>query len=138
MDMEQCTPARRPGLQVREKDLVTEEQRRDCTEECQGVTRQRPDAQQAVKALARGMSSPVNIHWARLQRVMRYLVNKQASIWKFKPSASEARDNELTATSHRVIGAVVRKRHETQPKFVLKYAGSTMSPHTRKRKPGLG
>ena len=60
---------------------------------------QRPDAQQAVKELARGMMSPTNIRWARLKRAMRYLVNKRTSIWKFEPTAKEARDNELTATS---------------------------------------
>ena len=54
------------------------------------VAGQRPDAQQAVKELARGMSSPRNIHWARLTRVMRYLANKRISIWKFEPTAGEA------------------------------------------------
>ena len=63
------------------------------------VAGQRPDLQQAVKELARGMSSSTNIHWARLKRKMRYLVNKQTSIWKFEPTINEARDNELTAAS---------------------------------------
>ena len=66
------------------------------------VAGQRPDVQQAVKELERGTSPPTNIHWARLTRAMRYLVNKRTSIWKFEPTANEARDNELTATSEAV------------------------------------
>ena len=106
-DMERCNPVSTPGLQATEKDLATEEQLpevlaglyRRVTGRLLFVAGQRPDAEQAVKELARGMSSPPNIHWARLKRVMRQLVNKRISIWKFEPTASEARDNELTATS---------------------------------------
>ena len=107
MDMEKCNPASTLGLQVTAKDLATVEQLPELlaglyqrvTGRLLYVAGQRPDAQQAVKELARGMDSPTNIHWARLKRVMRYLVNKRTSIWKFDPSASEARDNALTATS---------------------------------------
>ena len=64
--MEKRNPVSTPGLHVTEKDLATEEQ---LTEVLAGLYRrvtgrllcvagQRPDAQQAVKELARGMSSP--------------------------------------------------------------------------------
>ena len=46
------------------------------------VARQRPDAQQAMKELARGMSSPTHVHWARLKRVIRYLVKKRVNIFE--------------------------------------------------------
>ena len=39
---------------------------------------------------------------------MRYLVNKSNGIWKFEPSANEARDNELTATSDSDWGGCVK------------------------------
>ena len=111
LDMEKCNPASTIGLHMTEKDLATEE---GLPEVLEGLYRrirgrllcvegQRPDAQQAVKELARRMSSPTNIRWARLKPVMRYLVNKR--IWKFEPTASEAQDNELTATT--VTGEVV-------------------------------
>ena len=81
MDMEKCNPVSTLGLQVTEKDLATEEQLpevlarlyRRVTGRLLYVAGQRPDVQQAVKELARGMSSPTNIHWARLKRAMRYL-----------------------------------------------------------------
>ena len=68
--MEKCNPVSTPGLQVTEKDLATEEQLpevlaglyRRVTARLLYVARQRPDVQQAVKELARGMSSPTNIH----------------------------------------------------------------------------
>ena len=107
IDMEKCNPVSTPCLQVSEKDLATEEQLpevlaglyRRVTGRLLYVAGQRPDVQHAGKELARGMSSPTNDHWARLKRAMRYLVNKRTSIWKFEPTANEARDNELTATS---------------------------------------
>ena len=49
------------------------------------------------------MSSPTSIHWARLKRVMRYLVNKRISIWKFEPTASEARVNERATVTGEVV-----------------------------------
>ena len=49
------------------------------------VAGQRPDAQQAVKELARGMSSPTDVRLLRLKRVTRYLVKKRVSIWEFAP-----------------------------------------------------
>ena len=73
MDMEKCSPVSAPGLQVTEQDLVTEEQlpavlaslyRRDNFSLVQDND---PDAQQAVKELARSMSSATNVHWARLE-----------------------------------------------------------------------
>ena len=88
MDMVKCNHLRTPGLQVTDKDLATEEQLpevlaglyRRVTGGLLYVAGQRPDARQAVKVLARGMSSPTNIHWARLKRVMRYLeTNESAS-----------------------------------------------------------
>ena len=106
MDMEKCNPVSTPGLQVTEKDLATEEQLpeglaglyRRVTGRLLYVAGQRSDVPQAVKELARGLSFPRNIHWARLKRAMRYLMNKRTSICKFEPTANEARDNELTAT----------------------------------------
>ena len=83
MEMEKCNPVSTPCLQVTEKDLATEEQLRlyrRVTGRLLYVAKQRPDAQQAVKELARGMTSPTNNHWARLKRVMRYLVNKRIKI----------------------------------------------------------
>ena len=94
------------------------------------VARQRPDVQQAVKELARGMSAPTNITCARLKRVMRYLVNKRTSIWKFEPTASEARDNELTATSDSDFGGCVKTRKNTTG-IVLRYAGCTIATRNR-------
>ena len=96
MDMAKCNPVSTPGLQVTDKDLATEEQLfevlaglyRRVTGRLLYVAGQRPDAQQAVKEVAREMSSPTNIHWAGLKRVMRYLVNKRISIWKFEPQRS--------------------------------------------------
>ena len=78
------------------------------------VAGQRPDAQQAAKELARGMRSPTNTRWARLKRVMRYLLNKRTSIWKFEPTASEARDNELTAASDSDCGGGLKTRKKAQ------------------------
>ena len=65
MDMEKCNPVTTPGLQVREKDLATEEQLgevlaglyRHVTGRRLNVAGERSDVQQAVKELARGMSS---------------------------------------------------------------------------------
>ena len=93
IDMEKCNPVSTPSLQVTEKDLASEEHLpevlaglyRRVTGRFLYVAGQRQDVQQAVKELARGMSSPTNIH--------------RTSIWKFEPTANEARDNELTATS---------------------------------------
>ena len=84
------------------------------------VAGQRPDVQQAVKELARGMSSPTNIHWVWLKQAMRLLVNKRTSIWKFEPTANEARDNELTATSDIDWGGCVKTRKSTTG-IVLRY-----------------
>ena len=61
MDMEKCNPVSTPGLQVTEKDLVTKEQLptlltglcRRATGRLLNVARRRPDAQQAMKELAR-------------------------------------------------------------------------------------
>ena len=86
VDVGTCDLVSAPGLQVTEKDLVTEEQfpavltglYRRVTGRLLYVAEQRPDVQQAVKELA-----STNIHWARLKRAMRYLVNKRTSIWKF-------------------------------------------------------
>ena len=72
MDMEKCNLVSTSGLQVTEKDLATEEQLpevlaglyRRATGRLLYVAGQRPDAQQAVKELARNEFS--NIHWARL------------------------------------------------------------------------
>ena len=137
-DMEKCNPVSTPGLQVSEKDLATEEQLpevltglyRRVTGRLLCVAGQRPDVQQAVKELARGMSSPTNIHWARLKRVMRYLVNKRKSIWKFEPTANEARGNELTATSDSDWGGCVKTRKSTTG-IVLRYAGCTIATISR-------
>ena len=41
---------------------------------------------------------------------MRYRVNQRTSIWKFEPTANEARDNELTATSDSDWGGCVKTR----------------------------
>ena len=127
-----------PGLQVTEKDLATEEQLpellaglyRRVTGRLLYVAGQRPDVQQAVKELARGLSSPTEIHRARLKRVMRYLVDKRTSIWKFEPTANEARDNELTATSDSDLGGCVKTRKCT-PGIVLRYAGCTRATISR-------
>ena len=121
MDMEKCNPVSTPGLQVTEKELATEEQlpevlaglSRRVTGRLLCVAGHRPDVQQAVKELARGMSSATNIHWAQLKRTMRYLVNKRTSIWKFEPTTNEARDNELTATSDSDWGGCVKTRKST-------------------------
>ena len=43
---------------------------------------------------------------------MRYLLNKRTSIWKFEPTISEARDNELTATSDSDWGGCVENKKE--------------------------
>ena len=77
--MEKCNLVSTLGLQVTDKDLATEEQLsellagwyRGATGRLLYVAGQRPDAQQAVKELARGMSSPTNIHQARLKRARR-------------------------------------------------------------------
>ena len=94
------------------------------------VARQRQDAQQAVKELARQMSSPTNIHWARLKRVMRYLVNKRITISKFEPTSTEDRDNELTTTSDSDWGGCVGARRNTTG-IVLRYAGSMIATMSR-------
>ena len=133
-DMEKCNLVSTPGLQVTDKDMATEEKLlevlaglyRRATGRLLHVGGRRSDAQQAVKELARGMSCPTNIHWARLKRVMRYLVNKRISIRKFEPTASEARDNELTATSHSDWGGCVRTRKSTN-RIVLRYTRSTIA-----------
>ena len=138
MDMEKCNPVSTPGLQVTAKDLATEEQLpellaglyRRVRSRLLNVAGQRPDVQQAVKELARGMSSPTNSHWARLKRVMRYLVNKRTSIWKFEPTANEARDNELTATRDSDWGGCVKTRKSTTG-IVLRYAGCTTATISR-------
>ena len=70
-----------------------------------------------------------DIHWARLKRVMRYLVNERISILKFEPTASEARDNELTATSDSDWGGCVKKKSTTG--IVLRHAGSTIATMSR-------
>ena len=138
MDMEKCNPVSTPGLQVTEQDLVTEEQLpevlarlyRRVTGRLLFVAGQRPDVQQAVKEHARGMSSPTNIHGARLKRAMRYLVNKRTSIWKFEPTANEARENELTATSDSDSRGCVKTRKSTTG-IVLRYAGCTIATTSR-------
>ena len=135
MDMEKCNPVSTPCLQVTEKDLATEDQfpevlaglYRRVTGRLLYVAGQRLDVQQAVKELARGMSAPTNIHWARLKRTMRYLVNKRTSIWNYEPTTNEARDNELTATSDsdRV------KTIKSTTGIVLRYAGCTIAAISR-------
>ena len=138
MDMEKCNPVSTPGLQVTEKDLATEERLpevlaglyRWVTGRLLHVAGQRPDVQQAVKELVRGMSSPTNIHWARLKRAMRYLVRKRTSIWKFEPTANEARDNELTSTSDSDWGGCVKTRKSTTG-IVLRCAGCTIATTSR-------
>ena len=138
MDMEKCNPVSTPGLQVTEKDLATEEQVPDVlaglyrrvTGRLHCVAGQRPDVQQAVKELVRRMSSPTNIHWARLKRAMRYLGNKRTSIWMFEPTANEARDNELTATSDSDWGGCVKTRKSTTG-IVLRYAGCMIATISR-------
>ena len=119
--MEKYNPVNTPDLQVTEKNAVTEEHLpamlaglyRRVTERLLYLVTQRPDAQQAVNELARGMSYATNVRWARLKRVMRHQVNKRVIICKFEPSAREARDNELTATSDSDWGGCVktRKKH---------------------------
>ena len=136
--MEKCNPVSTSSLQVREKDLATEEQLpevlavlyRRVTGRLLYVAGQRADVQQAVKMLAREMSSPTNIHWARLKRAIRHLVNKRTSIWKFEPTANEARDNELTATSDSDWGRCVKTRKSTTG-IVLRYAGCTIATISR-------
>ena len=76
------------------------------------------------------MSPPTNIHWARLTRAMRYLVNKRTTIWKFEPSASEARDSELTATNDSDWEGCAKIRKSTTG-MVLRYAGSTIATMSR-------
>ena len=76
------------------------------------------------------MSYPTNFHWARLKRVMRYLVNKRISIWKFEPTASEARDTELTAMGDSDWGGCVKTR-KSPTGIVLRYAGSTIATMRR-------
>ena len=69
MNAEKCNPVSTPGLQLIEKDLATEEQLlevlaglyRRMTGRLLHVAGQRPDVQQAVKELARGIRSPTNI-----------------------------------------------------------------------------
>ena len=138
MDMEKCNPVSTPGLQVTDKDLATEEQLpkllarlyRRVTGRLHSVAGQRPDAQHAVKELARGTSSPKNIHRARLKCVMRYLVSKRTSIWKFEPTAREARGSELTATSDNGWGGCVKTRKNTT-RIVLRFSGSTIATMSR-------
>ena len=138
MDMDKCNPVSTPGLQVTDKDLATEEQLpevqaglyRRVTGRLLRVAGQRPDAQQAVKELARGTRSPTNIHWARLKRVMRYLLNKRTGSWKFEPTASESRDTELTVTSDRDWAGCAKTRRSTT-RIVLSYAGSTIATMSR-------
>ena len=138
MDMEKCNPVSTPNLRVTEKDLATEVQLpevlaglyRRVTCRHLHVAGQRPDVQQAVKELARGMSSPTNIHWAMLKRTMRYLVNKRTSIWKFEPTANEARDNELTATCVSDWGGCVKTRKSTTG-TMLRYAGCRIATASR-------
>ena len=76
------------------------------------------------------MSSPTNTRWARLKCVVRYLVKKRISIWKFEPTASEARDNELTATSDSDWGGCVKTRKSTTG-TLLRHAGSTTETMSR-------
>ena len=143
MDMAKCNPVSTPGLQVTDKNLATEEQLfevlaglyRRVTGRLLYVAGQRPDAPQAVKELAREMSSPTYIHWAGLKRVMRYLVNKRISIWKFEPTASEARDNELTATSDSDWEGCVKTRKSTTG-IVLRYPYDESNTHKRQSELG--
>ena len=136
--MEKCNPVSTPGLQVTDKDMATEEKLpevlaglyRRATGRLLHVAGQRSDAQQAVKQLARGVSCPTNIHWARLKRVMRYLMNKRISIRKFEPTASDARYNELAATSDSECGGCVKTR-KTTTGIVLRHAGSTIATMSR-------
>ena len=138
MDMEKCNPVSTPGLEVTQKGLATEEQLpevlaglyRRVTGRLLYVAGQRLDVQQAVKELAREMSSPTNIHWARLKQAMRYLVNKRTSTWKFEPTANEAQDNEFIATSDSDWGGCVKTRKSTTG-IVLRYAGCTIATESR-------
>ena len=138
MDMDKCNLVSTPGLQVTDKDLATEEHfpevlaglYRRATGRLLYVAGQRPDAQQAVKEPARVMSSPTDVHWARLKRVMRYLVHKRTSIWKFEPTTSDARDTELTATSDSDWRGCVKTRKSTTG-IVPRYAGSRIATMSR-------
>ena len=80
--MEKCNLVSTVGLQVTDTDLAEEQLfevlaglYRRGTGRLLHVAGQQPDAQQVVKELARGMSSPTHIHQTRLKRVMRFLVN---------------------------------------------------------------
>ena len=55
-------------------------------------------------------------------------MNKRVRIWKFEPSASEARDNELTATSDSDWGGCVKTRKSTTG---IVYAGCTTATTSR-------
>ena len=52
------------------------------------------------------------------------MVNKRTSTWKFEPTASVARDNEITATSDSDWGGCVKTRKSTTG-IVLRYVGSS-------------
>ena len=108
--MEKCNLASTPGLQVTEIIGLVEMHGR-VTGRLLHVAGHWPEAQHALKELGRGMIPPTNIHChARLKRAMRCLVDKRTSIWKFDPSASEARASELTATSDSDRGGCAKTR----------------------------
>ena len=57
-------------------------------------------------------------------------MNERTSIWKFEPTANEARDNELTATSDSDWGGCVKTRKSTTG-IVLRYTGCTIATISR-------
>ena len=57
-------------------------------------------------------------------------MNRRTSFWKFEPTASEARDNELTATSDGDWRGCVKTRKSTTG-LVLRFAGSTIATVNR-------
>lgn len=138
MDMVNCNSITTPSLNVTEKEWENAEELppglaslyRRVVGRLLYVAGQRPDVQQSVKELARGMSMPNNMHWARLKRTLRYLSSRKVAIWKFEPTADQARSKQITATCDSDwAGCAQTKRGTTG--IVLRYAGSTIATLSR-------
>ena len=138
MDMESCNPVTTPSLNVTEKDWNDAVQLPDslaaiyrrATGSLLYVAGQRPDAQQAMKESARGMQHPTNVHWARLKRVLRYLVTRRVAEWSFEPTRERACCEEITATCDSDWGGCTPTRRSTMG-IVLRFAGSAIATMRR-------
>ena len=121
MHMEKCNPVRTPGLQVTEKDLATEEQLRSVgrivstSDGADFSLRQDNDpmCNKAVKELARGMSSPTNIHLGTAETTDAILgeqTNKHLESLNQQPRKPKTMSSP--ATSHSDWGGLCENKKE--------------------------